>query len=864
MGNSQKTSTRPGNFYLATDSEWDTSRPTPWLSTAFACHGGVVVFITPELVEDVKDRLTGAASELGVNLVFRDRNDQSNLLLEALSLLGVEEKAVRLLMYFSPKDIEYATGWQCFHTAIKDKKVRQRNNISGTLHMPGRRVCIKDLCGWAGKTSLLKFAQSLGVHAPDKTVMDDYKTIMHRGLTERPEDFLRYAVGDVTMLLELHSAFVEHFRTLQQECLDMMGEDLWTADDIPMTGGALVAKTLERWLYRRGKDRSVMQFAVRKLGLLDPDDVRYKFSKWAYCSVTSRCRTTHDLRKALANNDLPKDLAQFLKARFLHTALDGCSVKWWAGRPVTETAGFNALVHGGRCHNENPYSYSLGRGADIDIAGCYGEALRALSYPVGLPTVLNYTPNQPRLNLGEFLDQYEHELEPGLWTATVGGPLDFEQDLIHSKLVKHGDIRKASGSKEENSDIPSDLVLLRREIKNGILTSDLLKALRSVATNAEWAGFRKLELVTAAAYLKRNRRETPEAWCEAVLQDDGNYWFEDGAVRDTRTRAWVQVPLDDFVGRMCDRRRHYKVLARTAASEEARGNAQGMDAMLKLTVNMVYGAMAARFFAISNSVVANNITALARLGAWMMAKALALRQTITDGGAYTPGQVCFFVGKRPGLDTLSRPWEWHNPKCQRWLRPLAGRDWSTSWPDLAELDGLALDHVRQFWQPYGITFPFRAEHKTAISKGAYWSKGDYGFLLPSGALVYAVRGKDKRQKTRQHPTFELLDRILGGQDTFPGDLVYTHKSIMKIGKYQTVQSCRGYENLKGLRPGDDYLEERVARYNNTYFPLADEQDYLRRRNRRKIHRGRPVQWFEKYGLRGIDHVHRQMVRNTLR
>jgi hypothetical protein len=28
-------------------------------------------------------------------------------------------------------------------------------------------------------------------------VMDEYKSNMHRGLTERPEDFLRYAVGDV-------------------------------------------------------------------------------------------------------------------------------------------------------------------------------------------------------------------------------------------------------------------------------------------------------------------------------------------------------------------------------------------------------------------------------------------------------------------------------------------------------------------------------------------------------------------------------------------------------------------------------------------------------------------------------------------
>ena len=50
-----------------------------------------------------------------------------------------------------------------------------------------------------------------------------------------------------------------------------------------------------------------------------------------------------------------------------------------------------------------------------------------------------------------------------------------------------------------------------------------------------------------------------------------------------------------------------------------------------------------------------------------------------------------------------------------------------------------------------------------------------------------MRGKDEGQKTRQHPTFELLDQILGGQDGFPADLTYTHKSIMKVGKYQAFQ-----------------------------------------------------------------------------
>jgi hypothetical protein len=56
-------------------------------------------------------------------------------------------------------------------------------------------VVFRDLAGWAGKTSLAKFAPATGVPMPGKSVMDGYKTSMYRGLTERPGDFLRYAVS---------------------------------------------------------------------------------------------------------------------------------------------------------------------------------------------------------------------------------------------------------------------------------------------------------------------------------------------------------------------------------------------------------------------------------------------------------------------------------------------------------------------------------------------------------------------------------------------------------------------------------------------------------------------------------------------
>src|SRR5262249_52989705 len=253
-----------------------------------------------------------------------------------------------------------------------------------------------------------------------------------------------YAVGDVQVLLQVHRAFVNHFRILQQEALGMGGDDLWTAANIPMTGGALVAKTLERFIYRQAQHPDELRFCPRTQGLLDPGHRRYPGYLAAYRNCITWYRSPADLREALANVGRVDDsgftqghdLRLFFEAKFLHTALDACSVRWWADIPPTNTACFNAAVAGGRCHNENPYAFRIGRGLDADIAGCYGEALRQAALPGGLPTVWSYAPNQARLTLGQWLDRHEEQLVPGLWTATVSGRLPFEQDLIQSKLLK--------------------------------------------------------------------------------------------------------------------------------------------------------------------------------------------------------------------------------------------------------------------------------------------------------------------------------------------------------------------------------------------------------------------------------------------
>src|SRR5262249_2934552 len=150
-----------------------------------------------------------------------------------------------------------------------------------------------------------------------------------------------------------------------------------------------------------------------------------------------------------------------------------------------------------------------------------------------------------------------------------------------------------------------------------------LKVLRQVATAREKAVLmKKLRVVTAAAYLRRDRCTDAEAWCRKVMAEPDNadqVRLDSGSPQDKRSRAWYGTPLEGFVGKLVDQRKRCK------------DRADGLERVLKLMVNTLFGSVGCRHFPISNTVVANNITARGQVGVWMMSKALGLRECITDG-----------------------------------------------------------------------------------------------------------------------------------------------------------------------------------------------------------------------------------------
>jgi hypothetical protein len=445
-----------------------------------------------------------------------------------------------------------------------------------------------------------------------------------------------------------YAAMVGKLNTILRETLGVPGRLLLDPRTIPMTTGRLVADALTSWLVSLvpGPDQPAYGLCLAKLGYLDVPDTsgeEYFAARERRCDLLPRARCRQDVYAMAADPCDFRDLKLLLRDPYMTNAVSSCGVGWWAGRARTESCRLNAVVQGGRCNNELPYECRTGPGLDVDLSNCSGSTLRSLTYPVGVPSVLSYKPNDRRPTLGQFLRKWGEELVPGLWQVLVSGILPYGQDLLPSTIVNPGVASPAEDEEDGCKEVNGRFALLRKEVRNGIITHDVLNTLRAVATEAEWSARQELEVVTAAFYKKSDRRER-DAWIDAVLAapyGGARACLALGERPDTRPTLWHGVPLEGFTGALVDERERLKEAA-------ARGDAGAgaLQAVIKLLVNTTYGDIASHWFEVGNTVVANNITARARVGVWMLAKALGLRQTITDGGLYTPDRVPHWRGKR--------------------------------------------------------------------------------------------------------------------------------------------------------------------------------------------------------------------------
>lgn len=120
-----------------------------------------------------------------------------------------------LFLFYSPKDLWIALGFENFRELVSRGKKRGTNFINQKRALFGSFVRkledrflvkykVKDVSGWTNQ-GLASFASGLGIELQDKGALDEYKSCMEVALVEKPETFISYALND--MMFNFYTMF---------------------------------------------------------------------------------------------------------------------------------------------------------------------------------------------------------------------------------------------------------------------------------------------------------------------------------------------------------------------------------------------------------------------------------------------------------------------------------------------------------------------------------------------------------------------------------------------------------------------------------------------------------------------------------
>ena len=388
---------------IAIDGEWD-SRNNRKLCLTICTEDGrdiIVLDDSQEMPEGIKARIEKHCQSKKYELYWKNLNDDNYSPEQDFFC----ETSLRITMFFSPTDLILFIGWDTLKDLIQNHTISQKRCIITS------KVCdfqVEDISGWTN-LSLVNFAASQGVILEDKSKMDDYKDRMTDGLLEYPEEFIDYAFGDTRPLFEIRDNFINNIENIAINIWKIPQDKIQIKPSLGGLIGGLFAAYIENL-----SNRPEYSWALQKLGTLNRDHVNYQ-------------KNLKKFQEALKTNKIP----ELDKYDFDNLVYGESSIPHLA-KQIDTSACFLALVQGGRCNNENPYRYSLDYALDIDVQGAYATALTKLTYPLGLPRIEEYRPNQQPLTLDEILKKLNHQSEN--WMILVEGELSFSQDLLYSKL----------------------------------------------------------------------------------------------------------------------------------------------------------------------------------------------------------------------------------------------------------------------------------------------------------------------------------------------------------------------------------------------------------------------------------------------
>lgn len=438
-------------------------------------------------------------------------------------------------------------------------------------------------------------------------------------------------------------------------------------------------------------------------------------------------------------NELPIETLQKIQSYLLPGS--ECNLKAIGGSAVTL-----ATLDGGYCKNLIPRVAVIQDTVipDLDLSGCYVEGMKNQIYPVGRPVVIDYTNIDEKKTLKEILKKHECQFVPGCWVARVSTvkPLSFDQDLIISKIFNENNFAVWGEDEDGFEEMVEGYAtrgktsgrfqLLTREIHTGIITHDILQAMKLYSTPSELREYMAMEVDALLYYPKSGRMKPSKFVRDYKPEQVVNHKVSRNGTKLTRetqaTYFWTGIPMGNgWVTNLGDARnetkRQMKDFIKTQSvviSDEQNISLEAAQVIAKkhpdyIKLNSLqYGYKIAglSLFGTTGSIhyqteepknkdgkpnpksgnycVANNITARARVAVWAVSKAMMTQMVITDGGALDLNNVAMWDWKgvnstSVGFQTLCDLTNFDLSSQQLTLngnlnigyQPLGGKEWKT-------------------------------------------------------------------------------------------------------------------------------------------------------------------------------------------
>ena len=456
------------------------------------------------------------------------------------------------------------------------------------------RLSIFDTCAVQGNTNYQIFCQNSGVTLTAKdNFTSEQKSRMLDMYLDHPHEFDEYALGD----LHNHDALMGNLSQLEQiyDSLDLSNYCIAKK----LTTGSIVAGLIEA--------------AIFKYVGADPHNFEDLERVKKFCRPG--CAST--IKKAKGN-----------------------------------TKAFNAKVDGGRCRNNRPTDIFLkGLLCDLDIAGCYADALRSQVYAMGIPVVTGLEVSS-KYNafptLREFLDKHLIDLVPGLWQARVSTPKGYKLKYPQDYLISWFPPKDISNMKTATDfDITDEwwtvdnvgyTKIFIYQVHHAVITQDFIQWLANVASPRQKNELLDKLMVETVMYYPRSERV--DTFNELVTAHENHKGINTCKVdkkkgvttintRNQECHKWLGINMGELlVDKLLKKR-----------SEHDKGTP--LNELFKLCNNAIFGDMVSPFFDVGNVCVGNNITARARALAWYMEKGLHGVTTITDGNVFDMNRVVY-------------------------------------------------------------------------------------------------------------------------------------------------------------------------------------------------------------------------------